>query len=165
MNENDSSTVSTSSASDSNSASSPKFAILAGLSALLLAGMAFGASLWILSAVAAGLVIGLNSFLAKTWSTSTSAVRQGGDQEVKIGSRVSIEVSIVNHSKIPVLWLLVEDLLPRWSVVHNPPALKVDGPRIGVVMLWGGETRKRDYQIVCNPVSYTHLTLPTTPYV
>jgi uncharacterized protein (DUF58 family) len=153
MNENDSSS-SPSTASTSDSMPSPKFAIFAGLSALLLAGMVFGASLWILSAIAAGLMIGLNSFLAKTWSTSTSAVRQGGDQEVKIGSLVPIEVSIVNHSKIPVLWLLVEDLLPRWSVIHDPPALKVDGPRIGVIMLWGGATRKRDYQIVCNRRGY-----------
>ena len=135
-------------------AATPKFAIVAGISALLLAGMLFGASLWVMAAIAAGILVAANSFLAKTWSTATAAARTGGDAEVKIGSRIPVEISITNRSCIPVLWLLVEDLLPRWAMSYDPPTLKVEGDRVQVILLWGGETKKIGYEILCNRRGY-----------
>ncbi|MGI9474770.1 MAG: DUF58 domain-containing protein [Rubripirellula sp.] len=131
-----------------------KFAIIAGISALLLAGMISGASLWVIAAITAGILVGLNSFLAKNWSTATSASRQGDDREVKLGSRVPVEIELTNHSKIPVLWLLVEDLFPRWATLFDPPTLQVEGDRVQVFLLWGGQTRSLCYEFKCNRRGY-----------
>ena len=103
--------------------SKPNFAVVAAISALLLVGMLFGASLWVLSAIVAGILLGLNQFLAKTWSTKTFATRQGADQEAKIGSRVPISLTITNRSQVPVLWMLVEDLLPRQATANVRPLI------------------------------------------
>ncbi len=139
---------------ESESAASPRFAILAAISALLLSGMLFGASLWVLAAIVAAMLVGLNSFLAKTWANASIATRTGGDFEVKIGTRIPVEVRVTNTSRIPVLWLLVEDLLPRWSTTADPPSLQVNGDRIRVMLLWGGETRKLNYEIECHRRGY-----------
>jgi uncharacterized protein (DUF58 family) len=139
---------------DDQAAPTPKFAIAAGISALLLAGMLFGASLWVLAGIAAGILVAANYFLANSWSTSTIAARAGGDQEVKIGSTFPVEISVTNHSKVPVMWLLVEDLLPPWATLFNPPALQVEGGRVQVMLLWSHETRKLAYEIVCNRRGY-----------
>lgn len=138
----------------SQAAPTPKFAILAGVSALLLVGMISGASLWVMSAIAAGILIPLNSFLAKTWSNASLIHREGGDQEVKLGTIIPVEVTVTNHSRIPVLWLLVEDLLARASIMFNPPALEVEGDRVRVMLLWGGESRSLEYTIKCNRRGY-----------
>jgi uncharacterized protein (DUF58 family) len=139
---------------DTQAAPTPKFAIVAGISALLLAGMVSGASLWVMAAIAAGILVAANSFLTKSWATSITAFRDGGDREVKIGSRVLIEIQLTNRSRIPVVWVLVEDLLPRWATQYDPPTLQVEGDRVGVMMLWGGETRTLAYEIVCHRRGY-----------
>ncbi|TWU48286.1 DUF58 domain-containing protein [Rubripirellula reticaptiva] len=136
-------------------ASTPKFTVIAGVSAVLLAGMLFGASLWVLVAVAAGLLLGTNYYLAKIWATATVASRGGVENdEVKLGSRVSVELSFHNRSRIPVLWLLAEDLLPRWTADTEHPTLAVEGDRIGVLLLWPDETRKLEYKINCHRRGY-----------
>lgn len=140
--------------SGESNASPSRFGIIAGISALLLAGMISGASLWVIAAITAGILLGLNSFLAKNWSTATAASRVGGDHEVKLGSRIPVEIEVTNHSKIPVLWLLVEDLLPRSATLFNPPALQVEGEHVQVFLLWGGQQRSLRYEIKCNRRGY-----------
>ncbi|TWU34373.1 DUF58 domain-containing protein [Novipirellula artificiosorum] len=132
----------------------PSFAVLAGVCALLLAGMLFGASLWVLAAIAAAILLVANAYLAKTWSTSVVAVRSSGDVELKIGSRVDVQINLTNHSRLPVLWVLVEDLLPHRATMFTPPALAVDGDRIQVIMLWAGQTKALSYQMTCNRRGY-----------
>ncbi len=86
----------------SEASATPRFAIVAGISTVLLAGMLFGASLWILVAVAAGLLLGANYYLAKIWATATIARRLGADNdEIKVGSDVAIELEFHNQSRIP----------------------------------------------------------------
>ncbi len=131
-----------------------KFTMVAAISGLLLIGMLFGAALWVLAAIVAGLLLTLNHFLAKTWSTQTFVTRRGGDSEVGIGSRLPISVSVTNHSKIPVLWILIEDLLPRQATEHSRPILEIIGERLQVMFLWSGETRELNYEIICKRRGY-----------
>lgn len=127
---------------------------MAGVSAVLLSGMLFGAALWVLAAVAAGLLVGANYFLAKTWATATTAKRLSPNDEVKIGSRVPVQLLVTNGSKIPVLWFLVEDLLPRMATDPQNRALEIEGTRIAVMLLWPGQTRHLDYEILCHRRGY-----------
>ncbi|MEM1070063.1 MAG: DUF58 domain-containing protein [Planctomycetota bacterium] len=136
------------------SAPTPKFAIITAICALLLFGMISGAALWMMVAIAAGLLIALNYFLTNTWATATRSSRRGGDAELAIGSDFEVELSLTNGSKVPVLWLLVEDLLPSKAMSYDPPTLDVRGDRVRVLMLWGNETRKLTYNIACNRRGY-----------
>jgi uncharacterized protein (DUF58 family) len=132
----------------------PTFAIIAAISGLLLVGMLFGGSLWVLSAIVAGIMVALNYFLAKTWSTRTFATREGADVEVKIGSQIPIKLSVTNRSKIPVLWMLVEDLLPRQATSKSRPMVEIIGQRLQVMLLWGDETREMQYDLICKRRGY-----------
>ncbi len=116
--------------------------------------MLFGASLWVLAAIAGAMILVVNKFLANTWANSTIAVRSGADREVKIGSCIPVEIEITNTSRLPVFWLLVEDLLPRWATFYDPPALQVDGDRVRVMLLMPGAKRTLAYQIKCNQRGY-----------
>ncbi|MCP4887610.1 MAG: DUF58 domain-containing protein [Planctomycetaceae bacterium] len=136
------------------SAPPPKFTLIAAISILLLLGMVSGAALWIMAAIAVGLLIAVNFFLTKTWSTATVASRQGGDTELTAGSTHEVVITVTNQSKLPVLWLLVEDLLPAKAMSYDPPRLRVSGDRIRLLMMWGQATRKLKYQIACNRRGY-----------
>ncbi|MCA9137462.1 MAG: DUF58 domain-containing protein [Planctomycetales bacterium] len=141
---------------DQNATSAPGagFSLIAAVAAVLLIGLVFGASMWVLVAIVAAAVILINRFLAVTWSKCTVATRQGGDEELKIGETLRIEINITNRSKVPVFWLLVEDLVPRWATIHTPPTLDVQGDRIKVLLMWPGQTRTIDYSIQCNRRGY-----------
>jgi uncharacterized protein (DUF58 family) len=136
------------------SAPASKFTVIAAISALLLVGMISGAALWVMAAIAAGILIGLNYYLTKTWATATIASRATGDVELAIGSTLNVEIAITNRSNVPVLWLLVEDLLPADATLYDPPALAVQGDRVKVLLIWGRQTRKLKYQITCHRRGY-----------
>ncbi|QDV82221.1 DUF58 domain-containing protein [Planctomycetes bacterium TBK1r] len=128
--------------------------LIAAVAAVLLLGLAFGGSLWVLAAIVAAAVIFINRFLALTWTQCSIATREGGDAELKIGDSLKVKVSVTNTSKVPVFWLLVEDLIPRWATIHTPPTLDVQGDRIKVLLMWPGQTRHLDYTIQCNRRGY-----------
>lgn len=141
---------------DENAKSAPGvgFTLIAAVAAVLLVGLVFGASMWVLVAIVAAAVIVLNRVMAVTWARCTVAKREGGDAELKIGETLNIKVAITNTSKIPVFWLLVEDLVPRWATIHTPPTLEVLGERLKVLLMWPGQTRHLVYAIKCNRRGY-----------
>ena len=133
------------------------FSVIAASAALLLVGLLFGASLWILAGLAAATLVGLNHELAKQWSQSVEALRTGGDRELKIGSRVAVEVRVTNRGRLPVLWLLAEDLLPRWSIRGRVKTLQVEGDRLRVMLLLPGRSRSLRYEVVCHRRGYMQI--------
>ena len=88
------------------------------ISGLLLAGMLFGSALWIISGVVALLLTLINAWLTKTWSEGVHARREEGDLETKIGSLIHNHIELENRSK-PLIWLLVEDLIPRSATLFS----------------------------------------------
>lgn len=122
-------------------------AILAAVCAGLLAGMVFGAALWIVAAVAAAMLVGLNAVLTRIWSTAAIASRDGHDCEVKIGSVLPVTISITNPRRLPILWLLAEDLLPHAARFFSPPALEIEGQTISVLLLWSDQTKRLEYTL------------------
>ena len=129
------------------------FARCAGISGLLLAGMLFGSALWIISGVVALLLTLINAWLTKTWSEGVHARREEGDLETKIGSLIHNHIELENRSKIPVIWLLVEDLIPV-PPHYSRPLRQVDGERIDVMKLGGTQKKSVQYQIRCNRRGY-----------
>jgi uncharacterized protein (DUF58 family) len=130
------------------------FTFVAVIAALLLAGMTFGASLWLLAAYAGVLMIGTGFWFASQWHGAAVAVRHDGAIELEVGQSTEIVVDITNRSKLPIAWLLVEDLLPKAAFAQRPPALRIDGSRIEVFFLPGGQTRQLRYRITCQRRGY-----------
>lgn len=131
-----------------------RFHVIASVCALLLGGMIFGSALWIITGVAAFLLAAVNSWITKTWSAAVDATRQHGDQEVKIGTLIQNRVSIENQRKIPVLWVLIEDLIPRTATRGASAALQLTGEKIKVTRLWGSEKHYLEYELRCNRRGY-----------
>lgn len=130
------------------------FPFAAAVAALLLAGMTFGASLWLLAAYAGALMIGTGVWFASQWHGAAVAVRHDGASELEVGESTEIVVDITNRSKLPIAWLLVEDLLPKAAFSLRPPALRIDGSRIEVFYLPAGQTRRLRYRITCQRRGY-----------
>lgn len=126
----------------------------AAVAALLLAGMLFGASLWLLAAYAGALMIAAGLWFSAQWHRGAVAVRHHAASELEIGESLEVVIEVTNRSPIPIAWLLVEDLLPQAAVAVRPPALHVEGSRLAVFFLRRGETRRLQYRLVCQRRGY-----------
>lgn len=126
----------------------------AAIAALLLAGMTFGASLWLLAAYAGVLMVGVGFWLASRWHQAALAVRHAGPSEREIGESFEVIVDIRNASRLPIGWILVEDLLPRQAIAVRPLGLEVSGSRMEVLFLWPGQTRQLRYTVTCRRRGY-----------
>lgn len=127
---------------------------MAGAAALILLGMIAGASLWLYAAYAAVAMFVGNRLLARAWSTNAVARRRTGPLEVEIGATVPVEVVVENRGRIPIAWLLVEDLLPRAALLYDPPALGVEGSRLRLMLLRPGGSQSVGYRLKCNRRGY-----------
>lgn len=127
---------------------------MAGAALLVLLGMIAGASLWLYAAYAAIAMVVGNRMLARAWSTNAVAHRRTGPLEVEIGATVPIEVVVENRGNLPIAWLLVEDLLPRGALQHDPPALGVEGSRLRLMLLRRGGKQPVGYRLKCNRRGY-----------
>ncbi|MGV3484596.1 MAG: DUF58 domain-containing protein [Planctomycetaceae bacterium] len=131
----------------------PPLLYAAMVAALLLSGMWFGASLWLLSAYAGLALVGGSLWLASQWHGAAIAMRRSGPTECEIGESFEVSIEITSRSRLPIAWLLVEDLFPA-SAYLPPAALEIDGSRIEVMMLQGGESRRLEYRIHCRRRGY-----------
>ncbi len=155
---------------DSAPPSPPWFTVIAIGAAVLVLGMIAGAGLWMVAAVAVALVIGSGAFVSTQWSLSVTAAREelpeeGRDIEVLIGSRVPVCVAVTNTGRLPVAWVLAEDLLPRAAVDEvkenedlvsrtRMPPLTVEGARLAVLALLPGQTKYLRYSVHCRRRGY-----------
>jgi uncharacterized protein (DUF58 family) len=144
-----------------------------GLLLLLLAALALQSSLLAYSAyVLLGLLI-ISRFLARRWAAGVSASRicrltktdeetapvglgpPGGKDDrptglsAEIGDRVAVRLTVRNDGPLPVLWVLLEDLIPASAIERRPPRLKVKGKRVQVRMLRPRATVEVRYQVEC----------------
>jgi uncharacterized protein (DUF58 family) len=112
-------------------------------------------------------VLLLSRWLAKGWVENLSAERHlrlagpAGQREegpppgravgltAEVGDRVAVRLVVRNDGRLPVPWVLLEDLLPRTSLDRRFPRLKVRGKRLGIAMLRPGGEMELRYQIEC----------------
>lgn len=127
--------------------------ILAALIGMVLA-LVFRMSLLLYAIYTIGGIVLLSRWLSKQWAEQLSAVRECPTVTAEIGDLVPVVITLTNEGSLPVLWLLVEDLLPRDAVIHQPPRLGVHGSRVAVTKLKGRGTHKMFYQLECNRRGY-----------
>ncbi|MBM4001601.1 MAG: DUF58 domain-containing protein [Planctomycetes bacterium] len=100
-----------------------------------------------------GVVFG-SRWLARAWAESVIASRECSRAEAEIGDRIAVVIDIRNRSALPVPWILVEDLLPRHALVHDPPNLSVQGRRVMLAGLAPYGNRRILYQLTPNRRGY-----------
>jgi uncharacterized protein (DUF58 family) len=129
---------------------------------LLLLALTFQLGLLVYAMYALCGVILLGRLLADHWSQNLAATRQISAQEVKLGEKVAVVVVLENRHWLPIPWLLLEDLLPRSALIHNPPNLEVKGRRLQLVSIRPSRhgrpaTKTVLYQLTCHRRGYYQL--------
>jgi uncharacterized protein (DUF58 family) len=99
-------------------------------------------------------VLLISRYVARRWTESVVAHRECSHDEVEIGATVAVVTTVENRGMLPVAWLLMEDLLPRFALLHTPPRLRVSGQRVQLVMLAARARRTMLYQLTCNRRGY-----------
>ncbi len=89
----------------------------------------------------------VSRWLSRRWGANVAATRECNRDTAEIGDSVAVIVKLVNNGRLPVPWVLAEDLLPRGPMVQRPPRLCVSGRRIGVAMMPPGGQKTLFYQL------------------
>lgn len=126
----------------------------AGAILLLLVALVFDLGLLAYAMYALLGVMVASRVLARAWAESLSAVRECNRFSIQAGERVAVVITIENSSRLPIVWLLVEDLLPLRALAGDPPALDVQGSRLQLAMLKGRGRKTLLYQLQCNRRGY-----------
>jgi uncharacterized protein (DUF58 family) len=102
-------------------------------------------------------VLIVSRYLTRVWAENLSGDRECNRLTANIGDKVAVVVSVNNKGRLPVPWVLLEDLLPRRALIHDPPSLGVDGRRVKLSMVGGGSSKNLLYQLQCNRRGYYQL--------
>jgi uncharacterized protein (DUF58 family) len=89
----------------------------------------------------------VSRYLARRWVNDLVADRRCEATPREIGESTEVSVSLKNEGSLPILWVLVEDLLPDFSLRQRPPRLSVKGKRVQVVGLGGKRTKTVKYTV------------------
>jgi uncharacterized repeat protein (TIGR01451 family) len=93
-----------------------------------------------------GLMV-ISRFLARTWITNLDATRDCNRTEAEVGQSIAFMITVSNQGRLPVAWVLVEDMLPRGAIVSRPPRIVVKGHRLAVAMLGPLARKTLNYQL------------------
>jgi uncharacterized protein (DUF58 family) len=124
---------------------------------ILLVALALGLSMLAYAMYVLLAVILISRYLTGRWSEGLTAVREVNRLEAEVGDRVAIVITVENRGKLPIPWLLVEDLLPLQALIHQPPNLQVTGRRVLLTTLRPGGTKRLMYQLLCHRRGYYQL--------
>lgn len=102
-------------------------------------------------------VILASRMLADSWSAQLYASRDLNRDQVQIGDTVAVVVRLKNRSGWPIPWLLLEDLLPRRALIHQPPDLEVIGRRLKLISFRRQAEKTIPYQLRCHRRGYYQL--------
>ena len=88
----------------------------------------------------------LSRYLARRWAADLAAERTCDHSPREIGETTEVQVTLTNSGSLPILWVLVEDLLPE-PMLRRPARLSVKGKRIQVAYLRGRQTKTIKYKV------------------
>ena len=85
-------------------------------------------------------------FLARRWATDLSAERACDPAPREVGDTAEVVVTLRNRGPLPILWVLVEDMLPE-AALRRPARLTVKGKRLQVANLRPRQTKTIKYRV------------------
>jgi uncharacterized protein (DUF58 family) len=102
-------------------------------------------------------VLIVSRYVTRLWAENLSGTRECNRLTANIGETVAVVVGVHNSGRLPIPWVLLEDLLPRRALIHDPPSLGVNGRRVKLAMLGSGGSKHLLYQLRCNRRGYYQL--------
>lgn len=87
----------------------------------------------------------LSRYLARRWAEDLAAERHCDREPREVGDTLEVSILLRNTGTLPILWVLVEDLLPERSFRRS--RFSVKGKRIQVVNLRPKQTRTIKYKL------------------
>jgi uncharacterized protein (DUF58 family) len=103
------------------------------------------------------MIIGAGRILSDYWIRNLDVVRSASRLEGGVGDKVAIALRVQYTGRLPIPWVIIEDLLPEKDFVHRPPNLQIQGNRLSLAMLRAGKTVNVYYQLSCNRRGYYQL--------
>jgi uncharacterized protein (DUF58 family) len=116
-------------------------ALLLGLALVLQAGLVAFAGYVVLGSYV------LSRWLSRRWIEDLTALRQCEVEPREVGESIEVVMQLRNVGRWPILWVLVEDLVPEEYWRQRPPAVQIKGSRLQVVSLWPGQERILRYRV------------------
>lgn len=125
-----------------------------GAAAILLVALVFNLGLlaYAMYALLGTMLVG--RLLARQWSEGLAASRECNRLTANIGDTVAVVINVENRGKLPVAWVLLEDLLARHALLPPPPRLAVQGRRLQLTMLKSRGRKTLLYQLLCQGRGY-----------
>jgi len=125
-----------------------------GAAAILLVALVFNLGLlaYAMYALLGTMLVG--RLLARQWSEGLAASRECNRLTANIGDTVAVVINVQNRGKLPVAWVLLEDLLARPALLPPPPRLAVQGRRLQLTMLKSQGRKTLLYQLHCRGRGY-----------
>ncbi len=121
---------------------------LAGISFLMLIGLLTGASMLVYASYVLVAIYWLTRYLSRTWADALVVDRKSTAHEVEIGDTIFISFRLNNTGKLPIVWILLEDVLPRGALVGPPPALKLDGTNLRLCSVAANSPKLHSYKLI-----------------
>jgi len=88
----------------------------------------------------------LSRYLARRWATDLAAERECDNAPREIGESAEVRVTLTNSGTLPILWVLVEDLIPE-GALRRPTRISIKGKRIQVAHLRSRQTKAIKYKV------------------
>lgn len=121
--------------------------VIAGIALLLLVGLLAGASMLVYAAYVLIAVYWFTRLLSRRWANALTATRHCSSSEVEIGETVLVSLKLKNKDHWPIVWILLDDVLPRSALVGPPPALELEGSNLRLCSIAGGDPKLHCYKL------------------
>ena len=115
------------------------------VTAIVLVAIIFDMSLLVYAAYVLVAVLLLARWVTRQWTDKLATQRHCSLKQAEVGDQVQVTNAIENQGRLPVSWVLVEDVLPPDTQLFKPHKLEVRGKRVGVFRLRPGEKQQPRY--------------------
>ena len=89
----------------------------------------------------------ISRFMTTSWISGLEAVRVCDADEVEAGDSVNVTVTVENNSMIPVLWVLLEDMVPARTTLATRKNVRIKKKRMKMTRIPAHGEAEMEYQI------------------
>jgi uncharacterized protein (DUF58 family) len=125
-----------------------------GVGLLLLAALILESGLLAYAMYVLAALLILSRILARAWIGNLHAERTCKQTTAEIGDAITVRLKVRNSGMFVVPWVLLEDLLPASALRQRPPRLEVDGKRLQIRTIRGGQEISFRYELTCRMRGY-----------
>lgn len=89
----------------------------------------------------------VSRYLAREWIENIVIERDCSRTELQIGEKAAVVITIKNTGRVPIVWLLLEDSVPKQALLQRPPRISLEGKRVAIVQLPAKGQKQLLYQV------------------